>query len=691
MDQDESLIFQANVFPIHYLAADRKAEYYKQITPEHILKAATKDNNKSNVLVQDPILENEILESNIQIADQIPAYKLSFSYKFEPVSVRVFEIINANTNEYDMSIIVNFLQRGKCSTLEAYLSNQDLFAMLASWKNKQMSIDFQKIRNNLLLSNQEDDDLFFTIPDRIQVENKEYLSHYSSEIEEQITLFLRTGDPPSQQVLVKWVLWRLIYDEDTNKLYFHFSNEQMVPIGKNLLSSISASHSSLINNNTTNKNFVLKKDTMKQNSIISDEEKSLCSEDSATSSKLGPPPSYRSSFEKNSSTHTLNQPEKINDDLEFEEEFKEGEEQEQRHMEHLYQQLHHTFFHLQARLNSEHTNKGRNSNNMSAKRYDHDETLLDESSYLYHLKKEKKKVMENLESALDKRRQVNAIRKSRLVSNIKKMNKLRSSQNQETYDNRKVKSLTKEIIDLNELLELAEKEFKCLNNKIVQDRQRITRLKQPLSCGNRRGKWMKGPLLGDGPLPAAATSKLRKPKAGGSQRQSFKSYDKDGRLKEEEKSEEKDLLCWAIDGMERIAATELEHNYALKKLYSYLDVDRDHRVTFADFEQAINELMKKYFPHKSHLDKRRLVVLFKFFDPNLSGSINYGEFVCQFFKRHKFLKNWINRKDIKRKERDKRKGEEQEISRHMTKIERELDGNIKRLEKQIRKAKIANA
>jgi len=102
--------------------------------------------------------------------------------------------------------------------------------------------------------------------------------------------------------------------------------------------------------------------------------------------------------------------------------------------------------------------------------------------------------------------------------------------------------------------------------------------------------------------------------------------------------------------MEKFAETELEQNYDLKKLYSYLDVDRDHLVTFADFEQAIKELMKKFSPHKSKLDKRRLVVLFKFFDSNLSGSINYGEFVRQFFKRLKFLKNWRNRKDIKRKE-----------------------------------------
>ncbi|CAM9581656.1 unnamed protein product [Discosporangium mesarthrocarpum] len=75
------------------------------------------------------------------------------------------------------------------------------------------------------------------------------------------------------------------------------------------------------------------------------------------------------------------------------------------------------------------------------------------------------------------------------------------------------------------------------------------------------------------------------------------------------------------------------HGLDLRRPFQAFDSDANGVVTLKEFGSALRQL-------GARLDDKRLRALFRHFDPNKSGRVNYGEFLWSFFNRRKILAQW---------------------------------------------------
>ena len=198
---------------------------------------------------------------------------------------------------------------------------------------------------------------------------------------------------------------------------------------------------------------------------------------------------------------------------------------------------------------------------------------------------------------------------------------------------------------LHQWLEIAEREAEMLR-KIEEEIEDDTRKQKvrahrlheramwqmnPIGT-NLGGRSKPGPRIGNGPLPASATSNLRDP-AVDSYVEKYYWDDNGRRHRKEPKPEEATILEQALQTIKHAASNSFVQSLDIKKVFQDIDSSGDGHISMEEMVEGIEHM-------GVHLDNDSARILFQHFDQNGSGSIHFGEFVWAFFNRHGFMRQW---------------------------------------------------
>ena len=163
------------------------------------------------------------------------------------------------------------------------------------------------------------------------------------------------------------------------------------------------------------------------------------------------------------------------------------------------------------------------------------------------------------------------------------------------------------------------------------------RMSRALKVG-RREKWVKGPVLGPGPLPVEAMNALRKQT--GPPVYVYDIHGRKHRLEEAGEVAKESALASCLEKLRRAAETSTVNGIDLFRPFRKYDYDRSGTLSRHEFADAVAEMGAK-------LTAEQFTALYEHFDPNDSGGIDYGELMWGFFNRRVFLKRWKLRKKAK--------------------------------------------
>ena len=148
----------------------------------------------------------------------------------------------------------------------------------------------------------------------------------------------------------------------------------------------------------------------------------------------------------------------------------------------------------------------------------------------------------------------------------------------------------------------------------------------------RRGKSLPGPKLGDGPMPLAALFSRHDEKMEKTLAKYY--WDSHGRRhKRTGPPQRSSEMESAMDQMRRAARTAFEGALDLRAVFEAFDTNGNGILSIEEFGRSLRVLLPS-------ITVPQMVALFRHFDPNHSGGVNYGEFLWAFFNRRGFVKRW---------------------------------------------------
>jgi Ca2+-binding EF-hand superfamily protein len=189
-----------------------------------------------------------------------------------------------------------------------------------------------------------------------------------------------------------------------------------------------------------------------------------------------------------------------------------------------------------------------------------------------------------------------------------------------------------EVITLQKIQEDVEYDMRRQHCRTARAVQHIQWTMAPNGFANRRGASERGPLLGAGPLPPNATSALKDPRI--DQTMSQFQWDAHGRRhKKKIHSDETSIMDTAMKAIRTAASNASLYKLDLQRVFEDIDVSGDGHITIDEMAMAFESMGVT-------LDDLVLDALFRHFDPNNSGSVQFGEFQWAFFNRRSMMKQW---------------------------------------------------
>ena len=147
-------------------------------------------------------------------------------------------------------------------------------------------------------------------------------------------------------------------------------------------------------------------------------------------------------------------------------------------------------------------------------------------------------------------------------------------------------------------------------------------------------------MIGKGPLPPSATSKLRDPDIDYTMERYF--WDISGRRHKKEvddlDSDFKSVVEKALNAIKAAAKNASMYKLDLKKVFNDFDINGDG---FLDPK----EMAEVFLSLGVEIDIEAMDALFHHFDPDGSGRVHYGEFMWAFFNRRKLTRQYKRQKD----------------------------------------------
>lgn len=197
----------------------------------------------------------------------------------------------------------------------------------------------------------------------------------------------------------------------------------------------------------------------------------------------------------------------------------------------------------------------------------------------------------DIERKMDERRRIMEVAKTRQEQSAEKHRKIKDTLKEAQGGNRFLTEANQELMTLKKIEEDIEDDIRRQRNRVMRGQQLIQRTLAPPGFANRRGKSMKGPVIGPGPLPPKATSSLKNPAVEMTMRKYY--WDSCGRrhaldLDEEAKRrlDEDSLITQAMDAIRRAAANISSFKLNLKQVFEEFDLSGDGFLSPMEMAQA---------------------------------------------------------------------------------------------------------
>ena len=220
------------------------------------------------------------------------------------------------------------------------------------------------------------------------------------------------------------------------------------------------------------------------------------------------------------------------------------------------------------------------------------------------------KARKDIENAMDTRRRMIEISKTRQLQSSEKYRKIRTTLQEAAGGNKFMTQATQELLTLQKIQ--ADIEDDILKQKNIAQRaaQRVSWTIAPSGYKNRRGKSMKGPLLGKGPLAPNATSHLKDPRIEATMKKYY--WDSAGRrhLTEKDRNDADSLVDQAMEAIRKAAANVSAFKLDLKAVFRQFDTSGDGLLSAGEMAQAFLSMGVK-------LDIESMNAIFKYVAGNL--------------------------------------------------------------------------
>lgn len=197
----------------------------------------------------------------------------------------------------------------------------------------------------------------------------------------------------------------------------------------------------------------------------------------------------------------------------------------------------------------------------------------------------------DIEKKMDERRRIMEVAKARQEQAAERHKKIKEAIHESQGGNKFLSEANQELLTLKKIEEDIEDDIRRQRNRVMRGQQQIQWTLAPAGFANRRGKSVKGPKIGPGPLPPKATGSLKNPLIEMTMRKYY--WDSCGRrhaldLDEEAKHrmEEESLVSQAMEAIRRAAANVSSFKLNLKQVFEEFDTSGDGFLSPMEMAQA---------------------------------------------------------------------------------------------------------
>ncbi len=176
--------------------------------------------------------------------------------------------------------------------------------------------------------------------------------------------------------------------------------------------------------------------------------------------------------------------------------------------------------------------------------------------------------------------------------------------------------------------------LKCSDVQDEKRKRELRRITNPFKH-NPSEKWIKGPFLGEGPLPARTMDAPRKQARRARENSKFV-YDAHGRRVERGalgRARTGPPVEHAMDKLRQAAMTNSAHYLDIRDLFDRADTEKNGFLSRAEMLAAVQSLGVTMTDEES-------AALCDHFDANGNGTIHYSEFAFAFFNRRSLISKW---------------------------------------------------
>lgn len=198
------------------------------------------------------------------------------------------------------------------------------------------------------------------------------------------------------------------------------------------------------------------------------------------------------------------------------------------------------------------------------------------------------KARKTVEMAMDERRRMIEIAKTRQLQAADRYRQIRENLRNQQGANKFVSTATNELLSLQKIQADIMEDIKKQRSRAQRTTERVRWTMAPSGFSNRRGSSQKGPVIGPGPLHPNATSSLRDPRIDQTLRKYY--WDSAGRRHLRDSNDEHNgrvsLIEKAMDDIRRVAANISAFKLDLKKVFEQFDTSGDGFISQIEMAEA---------------------------------------------------------------------------------------------------------
>lgn len=196
-------------------------------------------------------------------------------------------------------------------------------------------------------------------------------------------------------------------------------------------------------------------------------------------------------------------------------------------------------------------------------------------------------------------------------------------------ESRRAKQLIVDTLEYHDITQQLETRVKQTKIEMLRERERIAKTTRVVL--GHTDRWKKGPVIGPGPL---SQLEIDIPKQERVRESVYDLHGRKHRLEDAPTVVQGSVFEAATKKLQRLLDKRSSESVALFREY---DTNHSGTLDYAEFRRLLHANGISFTSEQAD-------VFFRHFDPNRSGQIDYGELLWGFFNRRTFLKRWEQRK-----------------------------------------------